>query len=163
MPQKGLRAHLDHFWDMASVSRIQPVSCNLRIALEMAAQPTALHFCKLLGVKLYQRVDLEPIQTISGTWWSSAVFNWHCTIYVLWQKSPSNLPYCIFASYRVRKVKWHLIRSKIVRFLAIRDNIHFLSHVVDMCTYETTKGLSRIQIGISRCRIDGNAPFGNCA
>ena len=46
---------------MVSVSRIQPVSCNLRIALEMAAQPTALRFCKLLGVKLYQRVDLEPI------------------------------------------------------------------------------------------------------
>ena len=30
-----------------------------------------------------------------------------------------------------------------MRLLAIRDNIHFLSHVVDMCTYETITNSNR--------------------
>ena len=54
-----------------------------------------------------------------------------------------------------------MIWTEIVRFLAIGDNIHSLSHVVDMCSYETPKGLlSLIQIGISHCRIDGDTPVG---
>ena len=60
-PESGLRAHLDHFWDMVVVRHFQLVSYNLRIAVEMAAKPSILHFCKLLGAYLCQRVDLKPI------------------------------------------------------------------------------------------------------
>ena len=36
-PESGLRAHLDHFWDMVVVRHFQLVSYDLRIAVEMAA------------------------------------------------------------------------------------------------------------------------------
>ena len=50
MPESGLRAHLDHFWDMVGVCHFEPVSCDLRSVVEMAPKPTALHKWKILGV-----------------------------------------------------------------------------------------------------------------
>ena len=49
MPESGLRAHLDHFWDMVGVCRFELVKCNLRIAVEMAPKPAVLHLPKILG------------------------------------------------------------------------------------------------------------------
>ena len=43
-------------------------------------------------------------------------------------------------------------------FFAIAEDIHHMSHVVDMCSYVNPKGLlSLIRIGISHCRIDSDA------
>ena len=50
MPESGLRAHFDHFWDIVGVSRFEPVSCDLRIVVvEMAPKPAVLHLWKILG------------------------------------------------------------------------------------------------------------------
>ena len=49
MPESGLRAHLDHFWDIVGVSRFEPVSCDLHIVVEMAPKPAVLHLWKILG------------------------------------------------------------------------------------------------------------------
>ena len=44
-------------------------------------------------------------------------------------------------------------------FFAIAEDIHHMSHVVDMCSYVNPKGLlSLIRIGISHCR-DSDAAF----
>ena len=53
---------------------------------------------------------------------------------------------------------------RIVVEIAVKPAIlHFCKLQGEESKMASTKGLSQIQIGISRCRIDGNAPFGNCA
>ena len=49
MPESGLRAHLDHFWDMVGVCRFELVQCDLRIAMKMPPKPNVLHLWKILG------------------------------------------------------------------------------------------------------------------
>ena len=49
MPESGLRAHLDHFWDTVGVCRFEPVLCDLRIAMEMAPKPAVLHLWNISG------------------------------------------------------------------------------------------------------------------
>ena len=104
---------MDHFWDMVGVSVFHPVSCNLRIAVEMAVKPSILYFCKLLGAYLYQRVDSQPISTISGL----PPFSTGVAIYVLRWKWPPNLPYCSFASYLESNHTREWTRSLIRPFL----------------------------------------------
>ena len=49
LPESGLRAHLDHFWDMVGVCYFELVYGNLRIAMKMPPKPNVLHLWKILG------------------------------------------------------------------------------------------------------------------